>query len=321
MNSLKEIAAVLKDRDNYLLTGHAIPDGDCIGSLIGLYLALLSMGKNAVILLQDKVPDLYYYLYGSDKIISPGQIKGSFSNVIFLDSSDEQRVGTEVLECIKRRDFTINIDHHETNEFFGDMNYIDSGAAATGQIIFKLLREMNVEISLQMAEALYAAIIMDTGNFQYSNTSSETFQIAAELLECGVDLNRTRINLFESKQREEILLLKTALKYIDFSRDGRLAWMLLPYEEVKCIGALDIHPEGIIGYTRMIKGVEIGLLFREIKPGFVKIGFRSKKAVNVAEIAAHFGGGGHAQAAGARQEGTLAEVKNRVIRYIEDVLS
>lgn len=321
MNSIKEIAAYLLKSDNYIILGHNIPDGDCIGSLLGLYLGLKAVEKQVRIFLSGPVPEIYHYLTCWQSIRPARELVFSPTNIIFLDCADRERVGEDLLQRIEGKSCIINIDHHLQKEPYGDYNYVDPGAAATGEIVFALLEAMQVKITPEMADCLYAAIIMDTGRFMNSNTTPETMRIAARLLELGADVDQARVNLFESKSPLEILLLSQALKHIKFSEDGRIAWMSLPYEEVKAVNALDFHPEGIINYTRMIAGVEVGLLFREIEPGVIKIGFRSKGEIDVAAIASCFNGGGHRQAAGARQEGSLVEVIENVTGKVKDVIS
>lgn len=321
MNSMEEIARRLLESDDYLILGHAIPDGDCIGSLLGLYLGLTDSGKQVAMALADSVPTRYDYLSGWEMIKKPSQLEVIPANIIFLDCADQGRAGEEILAGISHDSCIFNIDHHLQSELYGDYNYVDPGAAATGEIIFALLQAMQVPIRAEIADCLYAAILMDTGGFLNSNTTSATMRIAAGLLDMGANVDQARVRLFESKSRLEVMLLGLALKHIDFSDDGRIAWMSLPYEEVKAIEALDFHPEGIINYTRMIDGVEVGLLFRETEPGVVKIGFRAKGKTDVAAIAAAYNGGGHRQAAGARQEGSLEDVKQRVINTVKDVIS
>lgn len=321
MNSITEIAEQLHNSDNYIIIGHAIPDGDCIGSMLGLYWGLKASGKKARLFLEGTIPDIYHYLDGWEEIRPVDELVPGRENIILVDCADRERIGDIMLQRIEGRPIFVNIDHHLQEKPYASYNYVDPTAAAAGEIIFDLLPAMEVDITPQIADCLYAAIIMDTGRFMNSNTTPTTMQVAAQLLALGADIDRARINLFESKSRLEILLLGQALKHIDFSEDGRIAWMTLSYEEVKSIDALDFHPEGIINYTRMIAGVEIGLLFREIEPGVVKIGFRSKGSTNVAAIAQAFNGGGHRQAAGARQEGGLEEVRNRVIKKVKDVIS
>ncbi|PKM76362.1 MAG: bifunctional oligoribonuclease/PAP phosphatase NrnA [Firmicutes bacterium HGW-Firmicutes-15] len=320
MKSFDKIAREIKKRDDYLLVGHAIPDGDCIGSLMALYLGLLAMGKNVKILLQDAVPAIYRYLVGSDAVLRPEQLKETLRNVIFLDCSDEERTGEQVVNILEERVFTINIDHHQSNTLFGDLNYVDDKSSSTAELVLDLLKHLEIDITPDIANALYVGVVQDTGGFLHNSTSSATFRSAAELLDKGVNLDLVKLNLFESKSRTEIMLLSLALEHINFNASGKIAWMILNYEDVKAIGALDICPEGIINYTLMIKGVEVGLLFREISPGLIKIGFRSKGDVDVSALAAIFGGGGHQRAAGAKQEGSIDDAERQVILTVEGVV-
>ncbi|HWP98633.1 MAG TPA: DHH family phosphoesterase [Syntrophomonadaceae bacterium] len=321
MNSIEEIAGQLLKEQEWLLIGHSIPDGDCVGSLLGMAGGLASLGKEVRILLQDPIPHIYNYLQGMEMLVSLDQVKLGAGGILFLDCADRQRVGDSVDQWLGEQKLpTVNIDHHLGNNLFADYNYVDHTAAAAGEIVLQVLKALNVTITPPIAEALFAALIMDTGSFLNTNTTSRTLRFAAELMDNGVSLDRTRINLFESKTRKEILLTQRALRHLDFSDDGRIAWMLLPYQDLIEIGALDLHPEGLINYTRMIQGVEVGVLLREVKPGLIKIGLRSRGQVDVASLAAKFGGGGHRAAAGARLEGTLEEVRERVINKIKEVI-
>jgi len=321
MNSITEIAEQLHLTDNFIIIGHAIPDGDCIGSMLGLYWGLKANRKVVRMFLSGDVPAIYHYLADWEEIRPAEELVPGEENIIFVDCADRERVGDKILQRIKNRPVFINIDHHLQDKPYASYNYVNPVAAATGEIIFDLLPAMGVDITPQIADCLYAAILMDTGRFMNNNTTPTTMRVAAELIDLGADIDQARVNLFESKSHLEVLLLGQALKHIEFSEDGRIAWMSLPYDEVKSINALDFHPEGIINYTRMIAGVEVGLLFREIEPGVVKIGFRSKGQTNVAAIAQVFNGGGHRQAAGARQEGSLEEVRKRVISMVKDVIA
>jgi len=320
MNKLKEIASKVMDKDDFLLVGHKAPDGDCIGSMLGLYLGLLAMGKRVRMLLSDPVPPVYHYLSAVEQVELPGEIGSIPKNLIFLDCSDEQRVGQEVFSLIQDRNCSFNIDHHLSNDSFADFNYIDTSAAATAEIISELLLLMPINISAAMADTLLAGIIMDTGCFLNANTTAKTLRIAAELINLGASVNLARISLFESKSRKEVLILQQALQHLDFSADGRIAWMSLPYNELVAIEAEDLYPEGLINHTRMIEGVEVGILFREMPAGKVKVGFRSRGQVDVAALAAQFGGGGHRQASGVQCEGKLEEVKSTIIQAVEDVI-
>lgn len=319
INNLQQIAAQLWAGDNFVLVGHAIPDGDCIGSLVGLCLGLSSVGKKCSMYLDDPVPPIYRYLHGTDKIkILSEEPVGDI--VVYLDCSDAERAGEKAADYLRQIPCRINIDHHYTNDYFADFNLVDAEAAATAEIIFNLLDTMKIPLNQDIASALYAGIVMDTGRFSYSNTTSQTLRVSAALLETGLNLDAIRVNLFESRPRKEIQVLGEALQSLAFSEDGRIAWVSLSYDQLAAMNAVNVYPEDIINYTRMIAGVEVGISFREIEPGTVKIGFRSKNKVDVSAIAAQWGGGGHKQAAGARQNGTLEEVKNLVISSVRDVL-
>jgi phosphoesterase RecJ-like protein len=284
-----------------------------------MYWGLKSLGKQVTITLQDEVPFLYDFLSGVDKIQPLEKIQSN-SVVIFLDCSDKYRAGDDFPDQITETRLTVNIDHHPSNDFFADYNYVDDTSVATAELVYRILVALDVKITVDMAEAIYTGIVMDSGNFLYNNTSPRTMRIAADLLECGTDIEKIRTNLFESKPRAEVLLLRKGLKNLEFDSTGRMAWMTLSAQEVEAAGATGIHPEGIINYTRSIKGVEIGMLFRETSPGMVKVGFRSKGSLDVAELALKLGGGGHQQAAGAHVKGSLAEVKAQVLGMAKDVL-
>ncbi|NLB53067.1 MAG: bifunctional oligoribonuclease/PAP phosphatase NrnA [Syntrophomonadaceae bacterium] len=316
----EQIARELLDRDNFLLLGHIIPDGDCVGSLAALKLGLESMGKKAEVLLQDQVPEIYRFLPATAKFRHEWSDDINIKNVVFIDCSELARVGDKIAANLNSSFTTINIDHHATNDLFADHNWVEPGVAATAELIFAVLKDMQVKLTVEMATALFCGLVMDTGRFMYSSTTDKTMNVAAGLLKAGVDINQVRINLFESKTSQEILLIRLALNNIIVSDDGRIAWITLPYEEVKSIGALGIHPESIINYTREIKGVQVGILFREISPGIIKVGFRAKGSVDVSRIAGKIGGGGHRQAAGATYEGSLAEAKETVLQLVKDVL-
>ena len=311
MNSIEEIARQLGSHDKWLLMGHKIPDGDdCIGSLLGLALGLERLGKKAEILLGEALPVNYHYLQGIELFKTAGQISRDYSGLVYLDCSDLGRVHEDVLQLAGAYDLpTINIDHHASNNFFAEYNYVDAGAAATGEIIWHILSAMQAPVGKDIAEALYAALLMDTGGFLNGNTTSQALTLAARLLELGVDINQARINLFESRSLTEMMLIKEALQTLDFSPDGRIGWIMLSHARVANLDALDVHPEGLVNYARMVQGVEVGVLLREISPGLVKVGMRSRGELDVAQLAATWGGGGHRQAAGVTISGSLKNVR------------
>lgn len=319
MNQLEDIAKQLLEYHDLILVGHAIPDGDCIGSMLGLACALRSLDKSVQLILENPVPVIYHYLPGWEDIKLPQASALSGYVAVWLDCSDQCRVDAAVRESLKGAALVINIDHHPGNSQFGDYNFVDTQAAACAEIIYRLLGMMAVPITADIANCLYAGLIMDTGRFLNSNTTSQTMEIAADLLKSGASVEMARNNLFESKPLKEVVLLRHALQHLSLSEDGKVAWMCLSLEEVRQADALDYHPEGIINYTRMISGVEVGLLFREVAPAQVKVGLRSRGRVDVAQIAREFGGGGHRLAAGASLDGSLEDVTARMLARVKDV--
>ena len=230
------IADQLLNRDNFLLVGHIIPDGDCIGSAAALMMGLMALGKNAQVLLSDPVPEIYSFLSVTADFNKMWPEDLSIDNIIYLDCSDKMRVGETIANRIDNSVTTFNIDHHATNDNFADYNWVDPHAAATAELILFLLNAMRVRIDADIATALYSGLVMDTGRFMYQSTSDTTLMAASQLLQAGADLERIRTNLFESKTGEEMGLIRLALNNLELSNDGRLAWISLPYKKIEEIG-------------------------------------------------------------------------------------
>lgn len=320
-DSWAEISQAITRYQDFVIVGHSIPDGDCIGSIVALYLGLVAAGKDVVAVLDDEVPSIYCFLEGSRMIRKPVEVETWPKQVIYLDCSDRERVGDTLAPYLARCSFIINIDHHISNSFFGDLNRVESEAASTAELVLELLDELGVCLNPSIAAAIYTGIVMDTGGFQYGNTRPRTMRVAARLLEEGADIDNIRINLFESRERVEISLLQRALSSLDFTIDGKVAWMLLSYQDLVELEAHQYHFEGLINYARFIKGVEVGMLFREIEPGVVKIGFRSKSYVDVNQLARRFGGGGHPRAAGAQLYGDIHHIRDEVVEMVREVVN
>ncbi len=320
-DSWSAIAQAVVREPEWLVVGHSIPDGDCVASVVAMLLGLSFLGKRVVAVIEDRVPETYRYLKGFDLITKPELVEYWPTAVVYVDCSDPERVGTRTLPYLKNCKKVINIDHHPSNTFFGHFNRVEPEKASTAELVLDLLDEMRVPIDGPIATAVYTGIIMDTGCFQYSNTRPDTLRTAARMLEQGAELDVVRRNLFESRPLVEIRLLQQALSTLSFTADGKVAWMILTFEDILRLKAQDYHFEGLINYARFIDGVEVGLLFREIEPGIIKVGFRSKDMVDVNAIAARFGGGGHLRAAGARLEGNIEDVCQKVIEAVKEVVT
>ena len=313
LDSVKD--AILRG-DAFTLLGHTIPDGDCVGAVTAMLWALKAMGKEVTAVIEDEVPKTYRFLPGVDQIGSESSLPRLHRCHIYLDCATRDRVGAKLLGHLTRCDTVINIDHHISNERYGDFNLVDGKASSTCEIIFNLLKSMDVLITGEIAVSLYCGIVMDTGSFQYPSTTPSTHRAVAELLESGFNYDQVRTNLFESKSRVEVAMQKKALESLEFSDDGRVAYMVLSHRDLQELGAVGQHFEGTINLARNIENVEVALLFREIEPGRVKVGFRSKLRVDVNRLAAEWGGGGHQRAAGAEIEGDLNTVKETVLNKV-----
>lgn len=310
----------LSRQESLTVLGHSIPDGDCVGSVTAMVWALKNMGKDVTAIIEDEIPAMYRFLNGTEAISSLSNLPHINNCLVYLDCANEERVGDELAGLLPQANTVINIDHHISNTGFGSLNLVDVNASSTCEIIFRLLKHMNTPISVDIAIPLYCGIVMDTGGFKYSSTSPATHRLAADLLEAGVDLDLVRTRLFESKTRMEVALQKMALDSLEFSQDGRIASMQLSYEGLCRLGAVGQHFEGTINMARNIENVEVALLFREIEPGLIKVGFRSKQFLDVNRLASEWGGGGHKRAAGATLKGELESVKKLVQSKVEEYL-
>jgi len=306
---------LIKESRNIAILSHIMPDGDNIGSCLALYNALVKLGKNVVVVLDDDVPEVYRFLKNSDQIVKP-ECSYDLDLVVTLDCGDTGRFGksAKYLESNK----IINIDHHISNTNFGHYNIVDTNASATAELVYELIKKLEITLDKDICECIYTGIVTDTGQFQYSNTTSATHRIVAELISNGVEPAKVYKDIYQNNSLSKIKLLGEALSSIELHYNNKIASIILRKELFEKVGAKDEDSDGIINYARDIKGVEVALLFREIEDGKIKIGFRSKDFINVNEIAQKFGGGGHKRAAGATAVGDIRNIKDKVI---EEVIS
>lgn len=318
MNSLSGIARALTDCRQVILCGHVMPDGDCLGSVAALGLALEARQKRVTLASPDPLPDIYDFLPGAERFrIGEAGLDGDYDLFVALDCSVPARLGA--LRALLDRPVTVvSIDHHAGGDpDFARHFYVDPQAAATGEIIFDLLQSMQIPVTPDIAACLYTAIVTDTGSFRYQNTTPATHRRAAALIEQGADAPRLNTLLFSRKPLLHLRLLQAALATLNLSAGGRLAWMHITMDMMESLGAREEHTDGLIDYIRSIRGVEVAVIFRETSPGQFKIGFRSKERVDVNKLAALFGGGGHVRASGAVVAGELGLLTARVIAAAE----
>ncbi|MDP4158619.1 MAG: bifunctional oligoribonuclease/PAP phosphatase NrnA [Bacillota bacterium] len=313
-----EIIEVLRKAPKVALFSHVSPDGDCIGSILAIGLALEKMGKEVFFYNPDPVPDNLRFLPAASRI-SQELPDSSQQTWMFVDCTDFQRVNLAASQ-ISSESTVLNLDHHISNQFFGDLNWVDPQACACGELAVTLINKLGIEIERDMAINLYTAIVTDSGCFQYSNTTAQTHRLTAELLDTGFDLSRIHHNLYDQKPLAQLKLLQCALDSLEIYAEGQLAVMTLSLEDFQKSGAAQELSEGLVNHIRSLAGVEAAILLKEVGPQEIKGGLRSNLWLNVNEIAARFGGGGHQRAAGCTLRIPMVEAKQAITNAIEEAL-
>ena len=309
--SLKETADKLLAARRLVLTAHVNPDGDAIGSCLGLKFMLEKLGKQVQVLIDDDLPKFLRILPGIDTIEKPEKDCYEADNLVILDASLD-RVGSVTEKC---KAPIINIDHHGTNDHKADLLYLDAKSAATAEIIFELGKELGVEFDINSATAIYTGLATDSGYFRYSNTTPHTMRAAAELLECGVRPEKVS-EAIETKDYAVVQGMARALQTVELHADGRVAGLFLNHELTESLETT----EGFIDQIRVIDGVDVALLLKAVEPEKCRVSMRSKQT-DVARIAARLGGGGHIRAAGCTLEKSFEAAKAEILNEIEQSLS
>lgn len=307
---LKAVLAGIERHERFLLTSHARPDGDAVGSVLACREILRKLGKQAEVVLSDPVPVIYHPLPFADQIVQACAVNGRYEAAIVLECDSIQRTRLEGLEGR----FLINIDHHQSGRPFADVNWIDPGACATAEMIFRLAREAGVQVCPDMATCLYTAVLTDTGRFAYAGTDERTFQLAQELTRAGADPVRIAHNVYFSHPISKMRLLGAALSTLQ--HEGDLVWMHVTRADMERCGALEEDCEGLVNYALGIAGVEVAAFFRELADGRFRVSLRSKGGLDVSRIAEGFGGGGHTCASGFAIEGPLEKAREQVLRLL-----
>ena len=311
----------LRDDNRFLLTSHANPDGDAIGSEIGLARILRSLGKGAVIWNRDEAPTLYRELPGVTRIHTgeepPSGFPESFDAVLVLECPSLDRTGLE--EQLSQLP-QLNIDHHMGNEHYAEINWVDPAAPAVGEMIFRLAHGLMVEIDAQTATALFLTLVSDTGGFRFPNATADAFEAAAALVREGARPAQVAQWLYESRPPSSIRLQGEMLQSLELHADGAIATAALSREMFERSGAQTSDTEGLVDVPRSIAGVRAVALMRQIGDDQFKMSLRSTGEVDVEKIARAAGGGGHKNAAGYVAEGSLDEVRERVVGELTEAL-
>ncbi len=316
--TIQKIIEVIRSNSSFLITTHEGPDGDAIGSSLALASFLRKLGKDVTVHYQDAVPDLYVFLPGADSVL-PHIPDRHFDVSFVLDVGEKKRAGKEFC-CFLRVTTTVNLDHHLSCENFADYNLIDTQAAATGILVYRIATAYGYTFDLDTALCIYTAVITDTGSFHYSNANREAFTVAGEMIESGINAWYVAEKLYENQPAKRLKLLSLCLPTLDFFKEGKAASVTVTSDMYAASGADAELTDGFVNYPRSIRGVEVALFFRQLEEKKFKVGFRSKGNVNVATFSAALGGGGHHNAAGCTVEGTLDEVKAQVYAIVERAL-
>jgi len=321
---MHRITSHLKNSRNVLLATHVNPDGDAIGSLVAMGLALEALGKKTVLYCDSPIPAVYRFLPATGTITRTAVPAETFDTAVILDCGDFSRVGAGLFE-IEKITTVINIDHHVTNTEFGDLIIVDTRACATTEIVYRLIKKLGIDISPGMATSIYTGIFTDTGSFRFSNTNRAAFTICEEMVAIGMDPYQVAQNVYGTYSLGRIKLLNLALDSIELAADGKVSIMTLTKE---MLAETRTHPEdvdGLINYARRIEDVKLAVLLHETgtdggnrddTPRF-HVSLRSDGTIDVSEIASDFGGGGHPVAAGFNIDAYIEDIKAKIIRLAE----
>jgi phosphoesterase RecJ-like protein len=314
-NDVKAIADAVREHDRFLVVTHENPDGDALGSLLAATLALRQLGKDAVMYLPGDTPlPREYAFMPLDGLVREPPADAGERVLLAVDCAQGDRIGDEAAAA--RAPLVLDVDHHHDNTRFGDLNLIVADASSTGEVLRDLFAELGVELTPELAEPLYIALVTDTGRFQYANTTPKTLRLAAELVEAGADIHAVFQEVYESVEFAKLKLLARALGRAEVLEGGRIVVSHLVRTDFDEVGAAEPYSEGIIDYLRAVEGAELAALIREQlndSAHAYKGSLRSSiDELDVSAIARQFGGGGHRQAAGFSSNASLEEIIERI---------
>lgn len=314
---IARLGEVFEQHQSFVLISHVRPDGDAIGSQIGLGFALRAAGKNVRLINEDGLPENLAFLPGSEKIETPPDEPLEVEVAIALDTATKPRLGERALHAASRAKLWLNIDHHISNPRYGDLNYVDATSPATGQIVYEILTTLGLPLPAESRDAIYTAVSTDTGSFQYPSTTAKTYEMGADLIRRGLDVGAINTSIYDSHPYRRVELMRALLNTLELCADGAVAsWFLRDATRKE----LDLRPEdseGLIDIIRAIRGVRVAAFFEELPDGKIRVSMRSKDAsVDVCKIAMEYGGGGHTLAAGIRMAGPIEEARAKVLATV-----
>jgi len=308
-----KIKKLITEGQDFLVTTHIDPDGDAIGSAFAFAFALESLGKKVTVYLNDQVPYRYEFLPGP-RVHHNTIPSGSYDAVFVLDCGSLFRIG-DGHENIAPVKHLVNIDHHDTNDRFGTINLVDNTASSTGEIVYRLLKYLKVNIDKNMAVNIYTAVFTDTGSLRYENTSLSAYRVCEEMVKAGANPSQIAMMVYESHPKERYLLLGEVLCTLA-TYNGTVAMAHVTGDMFEKTGTTSEFVDGFVEFIKEIRGIEVAVLMREMNKDLCKISMRGKGTVDVAAICSMFGGGGHRNAAGCRIQGTIEEARHKLLEAL-----
>ncbi len=313
--SFKDIVEKIKETKSLALVAHASPDGDAVGSTLALALALRSLGKTVTILSKEVSPNHLSYLPLYEEYGTVSSLWEETQVLVCLDCGNQARLSMEREGFAEI--FKINMDHHVSNENYGDLNYVDSTSASTAEIIFEVIMALDVKLDEDMAKCLYTGIVSDTGSFQYPSTTAKTLNITAHLLETGLNFSSIQRALFATTPFKRVKLLGRALMTLESYLEGFVSTMYLEGEDFNILAISDRDSGNIVNYGLEPLECDVSILFKEAD-GALRVSVRTKAQIDASALCGKFGGGGHVRAAGCNMEGiALKEAKQAFLDEIE----
>lgn len=306
---LSQVVELIENKNAFAITTHFKPDGDGVGSSLGLYWLLRSLGKSADVIVHGEVPIAYRSLPGADAIRNVTAVDGAYDAIFVIECSDLERPGIAGLDS----EFTVNIDHHATSEHFGTINWIDSTASAVGEMIYNLCKAIGGRITREIAECVYMALVTDTGSFHFSNTSDRTLKVASELIKAGALPSKIGEAVYNNYPWSRIELMRCVLGTVKRDALGKIAILRQTLEMGENSGSVDGDNNGFVNIPLAARDVVAAIYMREVGENRFRASLRSKGDINVARVAERFGGGGHRNAAGLKIDGDWDEAEKKIV--------
>jgi phosphoesterase RecJ-like protein len=316
MTDLQQIVDAIRARRRFVISSHARPDGDSIGSSVAMALALEAMGKQSLVVHKDPAPPPLRSFPGVEQIRIADEVDGEFDAAIIMECGDLARTGVAGLD----RSFVINIDHHPGNSGYGQINWFDAGAAACGEMVFDLIVALGAPLTPEIATHIYLSILTDTGSFHYSSISPRTFDICRQALEAGVDPVLVARNVYDSNSMGRLKLFGSVLGAMQLDGTGRIAIVYLDHDMAREAGGTYEDTEGLINLPLTVKEIQAVVFFKQIEGDHYRVSMRSKGEIDIGAIAKEFGGGGHKNAAGCTVSGPIDALQKLFIEKVEGAI-